>query len=72
MSPYDQDGTATVVLVALINASKRTGKSGNCTPTILGAGATGHAATMILLKFGIKDVIVYDSLGAIYGGRSEE
>lgn len=66
----DQHGTATVTLAALINALKRTHrKSEDCTAIILGAGAAGHAITMILLEFGMKDIIVYDSAGPIYRGR---
>ena len=67
----DQHGTATVALAALINALKRTNrKSQDCTAIILGAGAAGYAITMILLKFGLKDIVVYDSAGAIYKGRT--
>jgi malate dehydrogenase (oxaloacetate-decarboxylating) len=67
----DQHGTATVALAALINALKRTGrKPQDCTAIILGAGAAGYAITMMLLKFGLKDIVVYDSAGAIYKGRT--
>jgi malate dehydrogenase (oxaloacetate-decarboxylating) len=66
----DQHGTATVVLAALINAIKQTGrKAQDCTALVLGAGAAGTAVTKNLLGFGIGDVVVYDSVGPIYRGR---
>jgi len=69
----DQHGTATVTLAALINALKITNRNPqDCTAIILGAGAAGYAITMILLGFGIKDVVVYDSAGPIYQGRTEK
>jgi malate dehydrogenase (oxaloacetate-decarboxylating) len=69
----DQHGTATVLLAALINALKKTHKDPkNCSIIILGAGAAGFAITKILLKFGVKDIVVYDSAGAIYRGRTEK
>ena len=69
----DQHGTATVALAALIGALKRTGrKAEDSSAIILGAGAAGVAITKILLTFGIKDIVVYDSCGAIYRGRTEK
>lgn len=68
----DQHGTATVTLAALIKALKRTGrKTQDCSAIILGAGAAGYAIAMILMKFGIDDIIVYDSCGPLYDGRTE-
>jgi malate dehydrogenase (oxaloacetate-decarboxylating) len=68
----DQHGTATVTLAALINALKRVGKEpGDCSAIILGSGAAGHAIAMILKEFGIGDIVVYDSVGPIYRGRTE-
>ena len=68
----DQHGTATVVLAALINALQRTGKTSNkCSAIILGAGAAGYAIAMVLHSFGISDVLVCDSRGPIYQGRTE-
>ncbi|MEN6384393.1 MAG: malic enzyme-like NAD(P)-binding protein, partial [Phycisphaerales bacterium] len=56
-----------------INALKKAKKNPkNCSVLILGAGAAGFAITKILLKFGVKDVVVYDSGGAIYRGRTEK
>jgi malate dehydrogenase (oxaloacetate-decarboxylating) len=69
----DQHGTATVLLAALMNALKKTKKDPKkCSVLILGAGAAGVAITKILLKFGVKDIVVYDSCGAIYRGRTEK
>jgi len=69
----DQHGTATVVLAAMINALKKVGKRiEDCSAIMIGAGAAGYAITMALLKFGIKDVTVYDSFGPIYRGRTNK
>ena len=69
----DQHGTATVVLAALINALEQIGKKAeNCSALILGAGAAGYAITKILLAFGIGDIVVYDSAGALYRGRKDK
>ncbi len=69
----DQHGTATVVLAALINALKQVGKNcEDCTVVMLGAGAAGIAISKMLNKYGIKDIVVYDSFGPIYRGRTEK
>ncbi|MHC4158367.1 MAG: malic enzyme-like NAD(P)-binding protein [Planctomycetota bacterium] len=68
----DQHGTATIVLAALINALKQTHKKAeHCSVVMLGAGAAGIAVSQILLGFGISDIVLYDSTGAIYRGRTE-
>jgi len=68
----DQHGTATVTLAALINAIKKTDKKPeDCSVIILGAGAAGFAIAMILREFGIGDIVVYDSTGPLYKGRTE-
>ena len=69
----DQHGTATIVLAALINALKYTGKKKeDCSVLMLGAGAAGIAISKILLGFGIGDIVLYDSRGPIYRGRTEK
>ena len=69
----DQHGTATIVLAALINALKLSGKKkGNCSVLILGAGAAGTAISYMLKEFGIGDIVVFDSFGPIYRGRKEK
>jgi malate dehydrogenase (oxaloacetate-decarboxylating) len=68
----DQHGTATVVLAALINALKLTGKEfKDCSVLMLGDGAAGFAISKMLLGYGFGDIVVYDSKGAICKGRSE-
>ena len=68
----DQHGTATVTLAALINAIKKINKKPkDCSVIILGAGAAGFAIAMILKEFGIGDIVVYDSTGLLYKGRTE-
>lgn len=67
----DQHGTAIVVLAGLINAAKVVKKKMESMKTVIvGAGAAGHAIAMLLLKAGVEDVIVLDSKGIIYKGRS--
>jgi len=66
----DQDGTAIVVLAALINACRVTGKvMQDLRVVINGAGAAGIAIAKLLMKQGVKDVILLDSYSAIYKGR---
>ncbi len=68
----DQHGTATVVLAALINGLKQTDKQAkDCKVIMLGAGAAGVAISKILLDFGVDDIVVYDSKGPIWNGRTE-
>jgi len=67
----DQHGTATVVLATLINALKKTGrKAKDCSAIMLGAGAAGLAVTNMLLDYGLGDIVLYDSTGPIYRGRT--
>ncbi len=69
----DQHGTATIVLAALVNALKYTNKSKeDCSVLMLGAGAAGIAVSKILLEFGVGDIVLYDTSGAIYRGREEK
>lgn len=67
----DQHGTAIVVLAGLINASKVVKKKmGVLKVVIVGAGAAGRAIALLLYKAGVKDIVVTDSTGIIYEGRS--
>ena len=69
----DQHGTATVSLAAIINALKKTNRQAkDCTAIMVGAGAAGLAITKTLLEFGLKDIVVYDSAGPLYKGRTEK
>ena len=66
----DQHGTAIVTLAAMINACKLTGRPLSDLEVITcGAGAAGIAITKLLMKMGLKNVILADRQGAIYEGR---
>ena len=66
----DQHGTAVVVLAGLINALKLVGKKIEDIEVVVnGSGAAGIAITKLLMKTGLKNVILCDTKGAIYEGR---
>ncbi|CAM2967261.1 NAD(P)-dependent malic enzyme [Salinicoccus roseus] len=66
----DQHGTAIVTLSGLMNALKLTGKSLNQIKVVLnGAGAAGVAIVKLLHSFGVNEMVMCDSRGAIYEGR---
>jgi len=66
----DQHGTAVVVLAALLNALKLTGKKlEKASVVTLGAGAAGIAVIRLLQALGLSDVVLCDRQGAIYKGR---
>ncbi|MBI4840957.1 MAG: NADP-dependent malic enzyme [candidate division NC10 bacterium] len=68
----DQHGTAVVVTAGLINALRLTGRSFETTRVLInGTGAAGIAVARMLLGLGAADVILCDTRGAIYQGRSE-
>ncbi len=68
----DQDGTAIVVLAALINACKVTGKAMKEMKIVInGAGAAGLAVARLLLAVGVGDLVLLDSQGIICQGRTE-
>lgn len=68
----DQHGTAVVVLAALINALKFTGRDINEIKVVTsGAGAAGIAIIKLLISMGLKNVIMCDRKGAIYQGRAD-
>ena len=68
----DQHGTAIVCLAGLINALKITNrKKENIKVVVNGVGAAGVAITKLLLKYGIKNIIVVDSTGTIYKWREK-
>ena len=68
----DQQGTAVVVLAAVINALKlkKLDKT-KAKVVISGAGAAGTAVTKMLARYGFKKVFVCDSKGLIYMGRED-
>lgn len=76
----DQHGTAIVLLAALLNAAKVTGKkTTDLIVVINGAGAAGTAIAKLLRCVGhdpsvcapVKEIIVCDSKGAIHSGRTD-
>jgi malate dehydrogenase (oxaloacetate-decarboxylating) len=68
----DQHGTAVVVLAALINAVKLTGKRMEDLKVVVnGVGAAGVACSKIVMNAGVKNLIGCDQHGAIYEGRVE-
>jgi malate dehydrogenase (oxaloacetate-decarboxylating) len=68
----DQHGTAIVVLAALRNAARITGRElGDLRVVVSGAGAAGVAVTRILLNAGIGDIAVADSRGIVHGAREQ-
>jgi malate dehydrogenase (oxaloacetate-decarboxylating) len=68
----DQHGTAVVVMAALLNAVKLTGKRlEDLNVLIIGLGAAGIAVTKILLAAGITKIIGADSRGALHVRRAD-
>ena len=66
----DQHGTAVVVLSGLINALKLVNKKIEDIEVVVnGSGAAGIAITKLLMKTGLRNVILCDTKGAIYEGR---
>ncbi len=67
----DQHGTAIVVLAALRNAAKLTGRTlGDLRVVVSGAGAAGIAVSRMLLEGGVGDLALADSQGIVYTGRA--
>ncbi|MFC1801640.1 NADP-dependent malic enzyme [Nanoarchaeota archaeon] len=67
----DQHGTAIVVLAGLINALKIVSKEFSDVKIVInGAGAAGIAVAKILKQFGAQEIILCDSKGVIYRGRT--
>ncbi len=68
----DQHGTAIVTLAALINAAKVVKKKlAGLKIVISGAGPAGVAVAKLLIKAGIKNIIVADSKGIISNKRRD-
>ena len=68
----DQHGTAVVVLAALLNACKLTGRClEDVRVLVVGVGAAGVAVAKILLASGVRDVIGCDSRGALHRQRED-
>ncbi len=71
----DQHGTAMVALAGVYNALKATGRGetdyGKVRIGIIGAGSAGYAIAKLFSAAGFKDLVVFDSTGAIYPGRPD-
>jgi malate dehydrogenase (oxaloacetate-decarboxylating) len=68
----DQHGTAVVVLAALENAMRLTGKYHDTVRIVVsGAGAAGVAVTRILLAAGYQDIAVLDRVGVLHRDRTD-
>ncbi len=66
----DQHGTAIVTLAGLVNALKLSNRSMSEIKVVVnGAGAAGIAIIKLLDRFGVKDIVMCDTKGAIYEGR---
>lgn len=62
----DQHGTAIVVLAAIINSLRITGKKKEeCRIVINGSGAAGIAITKLLLRYGFRHLMLCDSQGIV-------
>ncbi len=68
----DQHGTAIVCGAVLLNALKVVGKDMKDVKIVMnGAGAGGIAVAKLLLSMGVGEIVLCDSRGAIYEGRTE-
>ncbi len=68
----DQHGTAVVVMAALLNAVKLTGRTlADLKVLIIGLGAAGIAVTKILLAAGVRQIVGADSRGALHMQRED-
>ncbi len=68
----DQHGTAVVVLAALENAARLTGRDmADLRVVVSGAGAAGVAVARILLADGIRDLAVLDRKGVLHSSRTD-
>jgi malate dehydrogenase (oxaloacetate-decarboxylating) len=68
----DQHGTAVVVMAALLNAVKLTGKRiEDLSVLVIGLGAAGIAVTKILRAGGVTKIIGADSKGALHVQRED-
>lgn len=66
----DQHGTAIVTVAGLVNALKLAGKKMSEIKVVAnGAGAAGIAIIKLLYRYGVRDIIMCDTKGAIYEGR---
>ena len=68
----DQHGTAIVVLAALRNAARLTGRTlADLRVVVSGAGAAGIAVSKMILEAGIGDLAIADSKGMVHLDRTD-
>ena len=68
----DQHGTAIVVLAALFNACRLTGRRlSDLTVSMAGAGAAGVAVARLLMDAGVKAIVACDRYGSIHSARTD-
>jgi malate dehydrogenase (oxaloacetate-decarboxylating) len=68
----DRHGTSVVALAALLNSLKLVNKQIRSIKIVVaGAGSAGYGITKLLISAGCKNIIVTDSDGAIYKGRTK-
>ncbi|MEM3065353.1 MAG: malic enzyme-like NAD(P)-binding protein [Candidatus Nitrosotenuis sp.] len=68
----DRHGTAVVVLAALFNSLKITKRTLSTAKVVVaGAGSAGYGISSLLSYAGCRNIVVVDSTGAIYKGRTE-
>ena len=68
----DQHGTAIVVLAALRNAARLTGRNlADLRVVVSGAGAAGIAVSKMILEAGIGDLAIADSKGMVHLDRTD-
>jgi malate dehydrogenase (oxaloacetate-decarboxylating) len=68
----DRHGTAVVALAALLNSLKLVKKSiSSIKVVVAGAGSAGYGISSLLSHAGCKNIVVVDSNGAIYKGRTK-
>ncbi|MFA6269620.1 MAG: NADP-dependent malic enzyme [Candidatus Paceibacterota bacterium] len=68
----DQHGTAIVILAALINSLKLVKKpKGKIKVVVCGAGSAGIAATKLLIRYGVKNIILVDSKAIVSKNRTD-
>lgn len=66
----DQHGTAIVTVAGLVNALKLVGKKMSDIKVVAnGAGAAGIAIINLLYRYGVRNIIMCDSKGAIFESR---
>ena len=67
----DQHGTTVVTMAGMINALKLVGKRPEDVKIVTsGAGAAGIAIIRLMMRMGLKNVVMTDRAGAIYEGRA--